>query len=892
MKAIECNGLAELSGTIEEQLQAISKHQQQAAKSLRAFSRRIRTYPDNTQGNAVERLKYDCPPGWLIFNNHQQRHIAFHCMNFQEKGRRVDQKIRKLDHINSPLINNDQKLSRFLEEHVVIPFKSQYWLKKFAAGNESVAVELCGCSKKDGESILGQLKALLNCTIHRLGSEPTEENQDSGCGQQVFSLLQEVKKEGLFCAVVAIDDSHNNIRALDLFQEVEEQFKKGEHKAIVIVISSDDDGRPDLEDAANVERYWLNRLEESRSVIRSLESQTQIVAHLNQIAIDDPDKGQEIARAVVAHKPAIGWRIETGQIDKCPQITTMEYELLNEVLDVIEPLEIDDKIELQTFLNENVVTPFKNQLAFLACGLLKKLNRYILCGSTVDKRAAVVANLEAALLHPIYHFPPQEMDEEETRQKKDPTKIWINNLFEQAKFTNLRSIVLAIDVDLLEPHIKVLDLVEGVEAKFSHIFRYPIILIMSSTDAALGELPTDIKRFDYDPKAKSSTRGKISWHLHSEIKKCCADNGRDCSDIDWADTVQKLINDMPKSLVSNEGASKSDIEKVCSKKAQEFFSKLMRYCASQGLNQITQDAIKQSYAEPADKKFQKLAKRAEDFTLPGQPELTDFFRTHVIDYLRNPENYDKFGLTFPPSFLLYGPPGTGKTHAVQQLAEFTNLAYFEMNPSTVGSCYVDECEQNMAEMFEEAAEKNGAIILIDEMDSMLPPRDGARSHYNITRTNELLRLIEMAMGNRILVIGTTNRIAAIDVAALRRGRIGEMFEVKGLTRDNVIELLKARLKDYEDEDEPLNLDGVGDILGDNFLLSDVYAFCEGLRVFAAHRKVDAISQQLLDKYLESKQFSHFRTSGAAAKHAAADGRSTGHRLLDALKAVDFDKLRS
>lgn len=890
MKSIECNGLAELSGSIEEQLQAISKYQQQAVKSLHAFSRRIRAYPQKTQGNAVQRLKSDCPPGWLIFENHKHRHVDFHCMNFKEEGRRVDQKLRKLDHINSPLINNDTKLSQFLEEHLIIPFKTQHWLKRFEAGDQSVAVELCGCSKKDGESILDQLEALLGCSIHRLGSESTEENLESGCGQQVFSLLQEVKKEGLFCAVVAIDASHNNIRALDLFQEIEEQFKKGEHKAIVIVISSNDDGRADLEHAKNVERYWLNRLEESRSVIRSLESQTQLVAHLNQIAIDDPDQGQQIAKAVATHKPSTGWRIETGQIDKCTQITTMEYDLLNEVLDVIEPLEIASNKELQSFLNENVVTPFKNQLAFLACGLLKKPNRYVLCGSTVDKRKAIVENLESTLLHPIYHFPPREMDEEETRQKKDPTKIWINNLFEQAQFTNLETIVLAIDVDLLEPHIKVLDLVVGVETKFSHIFRYPIILILSSTDAALGELSTEIKRFDFDPKAKSSTKDKISWHLHSEIKRCCAENGKSCSDIDWADTVQELINDMPKSLVSNEGASKSDIEKACRKKAQEFFSKLMRYCASHGLNQITLDAIKQSCTKPTDKKFKKLAKGAEDFTLPGQPELTDFFRTHVIDYLRNPEIYDKFGLAFPPSFLLYGPPGTGKTHAVQQLAEFTNLAFFEMNPSTVGSCYVDECEQNMAEMFEEAKEKNGAIILIDEMDSMLPRRNSMSSHYNIKRTNELLRLIEMATGNRILVIGTTNRIGAIDVAALRRGRIGEMFEVKGLTRDNVIELLQARLKDYVDEDEPLNLDGVGDIFGMNLLLSDVYAFCQGLRVFAAHRKVDKISQQLLDQYLESQQFSHFQTSGAAAKHAAAD--STDHRLLDALQAVDFGKLRS
>lgn len=888
MKSVEGNVSVELNSSVEEQLQAITRHQQQAAKSLNAFSRRIGTQPEKARCNAIKRLISDRPPGWSMLEMPQQRQVTIFHMSFEETERRVDEKTRKLDHINNLMVNDDEKLSRFLDQHVVTPFKSQYWVAGFKNNNQSVALELCGCSKQDSKNILDQLEALLKYSIHRLGSEVTEESQAPSCGQQVFDLLQQIKKEGMFCSLIAIEGNHCGTRASDLFAEVKEQFKSAGLKAIVLVTTTDDNGRADLERIEHVERYWFNRLEESRTVTRSLESQTKLVANLNQIAINDPEKGQEIVRAVSALKPAAGWRMATGLIDKQTQITRMEYKLLNEVLDAIEPLEIKDNSDLQDFLNDNVVTPFKNQLAYIACGLLKKIMCCVLCGSTVDERKSLVSNLESTLRHPVHQFTPPTIDRTEPKQD-DAVKLWLKELHERIRFTNLECVALAIDTDLLETQIKIPSLVARIESSFASVRRRAIVLIMSSADTALGGLAPGVARFDFDPERKSSIKDKISWHLLNEIKKHCAENNKECPDIDWSDAVKNLLNVMSKTQINDDAALDKDIEEACYKKVNEFFSQLMSYCARQGHSQITQDAVEQSLKTPVGKKIAKLAKRAEDFVLPGQPALTDFLRTHVIEYLREPEIYDAFGIGFPPSFLLYGAPGTGKTHALEQLAGFTNLAFFEMNPSTVGSCYVDKCEQNMAEMFKEAARKNGAIILIDEIDSMLPPRDG-RAHYNVKRTNELLRHIEKAQANRILVIGTTNRLAGIDQAALRRGRIGEVFEVKGLTRDDVNELLKARLKVYEDEDMPLSFDDVCDAFGENCLLADVYAFCEGLRVYASKSRATAITQELLDQYLKSSQFDRLRSPGAATNSAAAaGGRSIGHRLMDGSKGVVFDE---
>ncbi len=60
-------------------------------------------------------------------------------------------------------------------------------------------------------------------------------------------------------------------------------------------------------------------------------------------------------------------------------------------------------------------------------------------------------------------------------------------------------------------------------------------------------------------------------------------------------------------------------------------------------------------------------------------------------------------------------------------------------------------------MFEKACKVKGAIIMIDEIDSMLPKRNDA-SQFNVKRTNELLRHIEAANENRIIVAGTTKTV--------------------------------------------------------------------------------------------------------------------------------------
>jgi tetratricopeptide (TPR) repeat protein len=168
--------------------------------------------------------------------------------------------------------------------------------------------------------------------------------------------------------------------------------------------------------------------------------------------------------------------------------------------------------------------------------------------------------------------------------------------------------------------------------------------------------------------------------------------------------------------------------------------------------------------------------RKDGFSLPGRAELEKFFREQVIEVIANAEQYQRFGIGFPPPFALYGPPGGGKTFAVNALVDYLGWPSFTISSETVGSIYIHETSKKIAEIFAEARKKTPAVVVIDEMDAFLATRDNL-NQYRVEEVSECLREIQTAQKDRILVIGMTNRIEAIDPAVLRRGRFDHKLEV-------------------------------------------------------------------------------------------------------------------
>jgi len=113
---------------------------------------------------------------------------------------------------------------------------------------------------------------------------------------------------------------------------------------------------------------------------------------------------------------------------------------------------------------------------------------------------------------------------------------------------------------------------------------------------------------------------------------------------------------------------------------------------------------------------------------------------------------------------LYGPPGTGKTAYGRWLAEQMGVPLLVRRASDLMSKWVGENERNIARAFSQA-ERDGALLLIDEVDSFLQDRRGAQRGWEVSLVNEMLTQMEAFPG---VFIASTNLMEGLDPAALRR----------------------------------------------------------------------------------------------------------------------------
>jgi ATP-dependent 26S proteasome regulatory subunit len=113
---------------------------------------------------------------------------------------------------------------------------------------------------------------------------------------------------------------------------------------------------------------------------------------------------------------------------------------------------------------------------------------------------------------------------------------------------------------------------------------------------------------------------------------------------------------------------------------------------------------------------------------------------------------------------LYGPPGTGKTSFGHWLADEIGQPLLVRKASDLLSPFVGMTEQKIARTFE-TAKQDGAVLLIDEVDSFLQDRTHAKHSWEVTQINEMLTQIESFPG---ILIASTNLIDQLDPASMRR----------------------------------------------------------------------------------------------------------------------------
>jgi SpoVK/Ycf46/Vps4 family AAA+-type ATPase len=121
---------------------------------------------------------------------------------------------------------------------------------------------------------------------------------------------------------------------------------------------------------------------------------------------------------------------------------------------------------------------------------------------------------------------------------------------------------------------------------------------------------------------------------------------------------------------------------------------------------------------------------------------------------------------------LYGPPGTGKTAYGRWLAEQLDMPLLVRRGSDLISMWVGETEKNIARAFRQA-ERENALLLIDEVDSFLQDRRKAQNSWEVTGVNEMLTQMESFPG---VFIASTNLMDGLDQASLRRFDLKAKFD--------------------------------------------------------------------------------------------------------------------
>lgn len=146
----------------------------------------------------------------------------------------------------------------------------------------------------------------------------------------------------------------------------------------------------------------------------------------------------------------------------------------------------------------------------------------------------------------------------------------------------------------------------------------------------------------------------------------------------------------------------------------------------------------------------------------------------LVDFLRDPERFEKVGAEVPHGILLVGPPGTGKTLLAKALAGEADVPFFSTSGSEFIEIFVGVGAGRVRKMFEAARQAAPSIIFIDELDSIGRTRGtglgGGHDEREQTLNQILAELDGFASREAVVVLAATNRPDVLDPALLRPGR--------------------------------------------------------------------------------------------------------------------------
>lgn len=227
--------------------------------------------------------------------------------------------------------------------------------------------------------------------------------------------------------------------------------------------------------------------------------------------------------------------------------------------------------------------------------------------------------------------------------------------------------------------------------------------------------------------------------------------------------------------------------------------------------------------------------------------------------LRHPELFRRLGVEAPKGVILHGPPGTGKTLLAKAVANETNANFYTIGGPEIMSKFYGESEERLRNVFQDAQKNAPSIIFIDELDSIAPKREEVSGEVERRIVAQLLSLMDgLKARGKVVVIGATNRINAIDPALRRPGRFDREIELGVPDRDGRLDILQIHTRGMPLEKD-VNLERLADITH-GFVGADLHALAKEAAIRALRRilpqidlSAESIPADILNKIIVKMQ---------------------------------------
>ena len=182
----------------------------------------------------------------------------------------------------------------------------------------------------------------------------------------------------------------------------------------------------------------------------------------------------------------------------------------------------------------------------------------------------------------------------------------------------------------------------------------------------------------------------------------------------------------------------------------------------------------------------------------------------IIDFLREPQKFQKLGGRIPKGVLLVGPPGTGKTLLARAIAGEANVPFFSISGSDFVEMFVGVGASRVRDLFEQGKKNAPCIIFIDEIDAVGRHRGaglgGGHDEREQTLNQLLVEMDGFESNEGVILIAATNRPDVLDPALLRPGRFDRRVvvprpDVKG--RESILKVHTKKIPLAEDVNLPV-----------------------------------------------------------------------------------------